>query len=575
MSYNITTTLVNLTATGATTITDTATVTLAASTGYALPMTITVANADYSYDYVTGVISLSNPTADVTITATGLTQQERFNAVANGLVDTINDKAGTSGTKTLDEALQAAKTIVPLSSVPQKEAATYTPTTTDQTIASGQYLAGAQTIEGVVCENLLPENIKKDVVVKIGTATDDDSVTTVTGSYEGGGVELNIAYGANAPADTSKLWVKGNTPTNTTITPNMVGNESVQAAIATLPEAARGMATAAIGTNVYMFGGADASFSSYYTTIKKLDTLTNTVTTLTPVTIRGTGRAIATVGNKIYLFGGLRGSSVESAIQVFDTSSETISTLSVTWGYWGSAAAAMGTKIYLFGGKSSSYLQNSIRIFDTETNTITTLGETLPIYMVDMRVSTVGTKVYLFGGRGGSTWTADSELSSIIEFDVLTNSSRTLTETVPLYAPSASVAFGTKIYLFGSRSSSSTSIYLFDTITETKTLSSTLLPTATSDFSAAIVGTKIYLCGGGYSAAINDFIISTSLDNDDVIIQTDIIDNQFNIINTPNNTITTGVKAVYRGNSSNVAELEDAYLYQNGSWIQISERPSA
>lgn len=111
MAYSITNILTNLTATGDSTITDTATVTLAASTGYALPMTITVANADYSYDYVTGVISLSNPTADVTITATGLTQQERFNAVANGLVGTINDKAGTSGAKTLDEALQVAEGI--------------------------------------------------------------------------------------------------------------------------------------------------------------------------------------------------------------------------------------------------------------------------------------------------------------------------------------------------------------------------------------------------------------------------------------------------------------------------------
>jgi hypothetical protein len=33
-------------------------------------------------------------------------------------------------------------------SVPSKSAATYTPTTSDQTIASGQYLSGAQTVKG-------------------------------------------------------------------------------------------------------------------------------------------------------------------------------------------------------------------------------------------------------------------------------------------------------------------------------------------------------------------------------------------------------------------------------------------
>lgn len=51
-------------------------------------------------------------------------------------------------------------------------AQTITPTTTDQTIASGTYLTGAQTIVGDA--NLLPENIKKDVVL-----------FNITGTYEG------------------------------------------------------------------------------------------------------------------------------------------------------------------------------------------------------------------------------------------------------------------------------------------------------------------------------------------------------------------------------------------------------
>lgn len=59
-------------------------------------------------------------------------------------------------------------------SVTQKSAQTYIPTTTDQTIASGQYLTGVQTIKGDA--NLLAENIKKDVVI-----------FGITGTYEGGG----------------------------------------------------------------------------------------------------------------------------------------------------------------------------------------------------------------------------------------------------------------------------------------------------------------------------------------------------------------------------------------------------
>lgn len=75
-----------------------------------------------------------------------------------------------------------------------KAAATYHPSTTDQTISASQYLTGTQTIKAVTMTNLTAANIKKDVVVKIGDSTDDDCVTTITGTYEGsgGGAALTV-----------------------------------------------------------------------------------------------------------------------------------------------------------------------------------------------------------------------------------------------------------------------------------------------------------------------------------------------------------------------------------------------
>ena len=67
-------------------------------------------------------------------------------------------------------------------SITSKSAATITPSNSAQTINSGQYLSGNQTIEAVVCANLTAANIKSGVTVKVGTATDDDSVASVTGS---------------------------------------------------------------------------------------------------------------------------------------------------------------------------------------------------------------------------------------------------------------------------------------------------------------------------------------------------------------------------------------------------------
>lgn len=66
--------------------------------------------------------------------------------------------------------------------ISSKAAATYTPTASDQTIAAAQYLAGAQKIEGVVVSGLTAAVIAQGVTVKVGTSTDDDSVTSVTGT---------------------------------------------------------------------------------------------------------------------------------------------------------------------------------------------------------------------------------------------------------------------------------------------------------------------------------------------------------------------------------------------------------
>lgn len=60
------------------------------------------------------------------------------------------------------------------SGVTKKSAATYTPGTSDQSIAASQYLSGAQTIKGDA--NLVAGNIKSGV-----------SIFGVTGTYAGGG----------------------------------------------------------------------------------------------------------------------------------------------------------------------------------------------------------------------------------------------------------------------------------------------------------------------------------------------------------------------------------------------------
>ena len=111
--------------------------------------------------------------------------------------------SGTAGNSSV--SLQA--------SVTTKGATTYHPSTSDQTIASGTYTTGAQTIKAVTLSNLSADNIKSGVVVKVGDSTDDDCVTSVTGTYSGGGgsvsTDTKTVTASNYPVSLDFTGMKG------------------------------------------------------------------------------------------------------------------------------------------------------------------------------------------------------------------------------------------------------------------------------------------------------------------------------------------------------------------------------
>ena len=112
--------------------------------------------------------------SDGLITATASATKSVTPTVSAGYVS--SGTAGTitvSGSNTSQLTTQAAQTIYP--------------STSDQTITSGKYLTGTQTVKGVLVTNLSAGNIKKDVVIKVGDSVDDDRITSVTGTYEGSG----------------------------------------------------------------------------------------------------------------------------------------------------------------------------------------------------------------------------------------------------------------------------------------------------------------------------------------------------------------------------------------------------
>ena len=89
-------------------------------------------------------------------------------------------------------------------SVTTQAAQTIHPSTTQQTIASGRYLTGTQTIAPVTTTNLTADNIKSGVTVQVGDASDSDCVASVTGTYSGGGgSSMNVQTAQSTTRSTS------------------------------------------------------------------------------------------------------------------------------------------------------------------------------------------------------------------------------------------------------------------------------------------------------------------------------------------------------------------------------------
>lgn len=123
----------------------------------------------------TGPSSLSATSATVTTGTNTLTLTK------TGVTTTPTVTAGYVGSATASTA-----TVALTASVTTQAAQTIHPSSSDQTIASGRYLTGTQTIKAVTTTNLTADNIKNGVTVQIGDSTDSDCVTSITGTYSGG-----------------------------------------------------------------------------------------------------------------------------------------------------------------------------------------------------------------------------------------------------------------------------------------------------------------------------------------------------------------------------------------------------
>lgn len=401
--------------------------------------------------------------------------------------------------------------------------------------------------------------------------------TQATGTMEQ--IGLNIHYGDTAPEDTSMLWVNGGEASRVYVQGNLpVGIGSVEKLDETLPVKCRYAATASVGENIYIFGGTDTTNSSDSEKLNKIqifNTSTKTARTASatlPAAV--TGATAAAVGTNIYVFGG----AWSNKVCVFDTVNETLTTLSVTIPNYNGAivgaymtAVAVGTKVYLFGGENrwNQYVPN-VRIFDTATNSFTESTATTENHDEDIGAVAIGNDIWLFGGGDNNTISIFDTTSQ-----TLTKISQTLSVNMNSFG---CVAVGTDVYLIGGKQYYSTylsTIYRFDTKLRILSRLELLLPVATVGASVALVESTIYMLGGSVStyldtANIYQLPVVGTVNQNNVLIKTDISDNDnWVLISSDAVKVSVTVKNIYRGDSNNVAQPETAYLYNGTEWVEV------
>lgn len=181
------------------------------------PATTVTANPTISVNSSTGVITATaSATQSVTPTVSA-------GYVSSGTAGTIT----VSGSNTSNLTTQAAQTIHP--------------STSDQTISSGKYLTGTQTIKAVT-HNLTAGIIKSGEVVKIGDSTDDDCVTSITGTYTGGGSSKAFYCYTGLASRTANSYGS----TSATVTVTKAGTYTISYV------AIRGSSSGTMGTNLHI-----------------------------------------------------------------------------------------------------------------------------------------------------------------------------------------------------------------------------------------------------------------------------------------------------------------------------------
>lgn len=336
----------------------------------------------------------------------------------------------------------------------------------------------------------------------------------------------------------------------------------------------------AIGKYIYMIAGRKGNQGSSSGVISRFNTETGETEDVYTLGTWLSG-TFCVVDSKIYCFGG----GPKKAF-VFDTVSNTLTNLAEFPDYffnWPCCAYYNGN-IYIYGGfrSTSAYIYQYIRIYNIANNSYSLWNPGIGGLFGSSAV-VVGNKLYTICGADDTTTKNflriyDLDSQKYLKYVPLANNdSNTYGYLVPC------CAYGKYIYILCVSSAGGNSpfkVIRYDTETDIGTIVSTEFPGVTNCAHYGLVANKLWVLGGASGAStaptgssVRTFTIQTELEKNHLFLQADFgFDNPFPIVSDKNTKITAYLRQAYLGDSNNIAQPTNAYLYDTASnqWKSLS-----
>lgn len=360
------------------------------------------------------------------------------------------------------------------------------------------------------------------------------------------------------------------------------GSEVISTTQYALPDAmsANCSGNGAIGKYIYMIAGRKGNQGTSTGAISRFNTETGETE---DVYTLGTWVAgtFCVVDSKIYCFGG----GPKKAF-VFDTESNTLTDLATfpdTYYNYPCCAYYKGN-IYIYGGfeSSSAYIYQYIRIYNIANNSYSLWSPGITGLYASSAV-VVGSKLYIICGRTSSTSGDSLRIYDLDSQKYLKNVSLASADsaTYGQYAPCC--VYAKYIYILCTNSTGGGSpfkVIRYDTETDAGTVISTEFPGVTNCAHYGLVANKLWVLGGSAGvgtvptvSSVRTFTIQTNLENNHLFLQADFgFDNPFPIVSDKNTKITAYLRQAYLGDSNNIAQPTNAYLYDTATnkWKTLS-----